>query len=491
MIPMDTNVMHENCNRFIKFENDNNLFDFGFDGVNTWIYYRETLYSDIMKQKNYIKDTFTNSSNIKNSFWYRFIKSQMYKYGKKRLSFNDNCDVLFLSHPRRIEDEGFYRCVITDDVIENIKRPYKVIEDPYWIDGSSHLVSHFTPTREKIIYLDKIELSFEMSYEFGGKQRYIKKCEKEKIYNIIKKANEEFNVNISTKKYYDLNKKFSYYEKHYLEKYVKLLEEINPKLLVEFYNPNRVRQIINKAAHSLNIKIVNLQHGMFGITEPLMMNYSTLRYLDNFPDQIWTFGNYWKNKSKFPIDKKEIMSVGYPYHERKKNEIKQKKDEKNTILFVSQGKIGESLSKIAFELSKTDLAQKYDIVFKTHPFEQNRWRRDYPWLLESKIIVDDNNRHDLYYYFGMSICQIGVYSTGVYEGIACGIETFIYKDFGVWEMEDLTEKYPNVHFIEKVEDITSYISNNEMKIYDLSYEELFENNSISKILNNINELLDT
>lgn len=488
---MNTNVMQENCNRFIKFENENKLFDFMFDGVNTWIYYRETLYSDIMKEKNYINDTFTKPSNIKNHFWYRFFKAKMYKFGKQKNSFNDECDVLFFSHPRRVYNDGFYRCVITDDVIENIRRSYKVIEEPYWIDGISHLVSHYTPTKEKLIYLDKIELSFEMSYELFGKQRHIKKYDKEKLYSIINKLNKEFNTNISISKYYKLNKKFSYYEKHYLAKYVKLLKKINPKLIIEFYNPNRVRQIINKAAHTLRIRIINLQHGIFGLTEPLMMNYFTLRHLDNFPDEIWTFGQYWNSKSRFPIDKKAIMSVGYPYHERKKNEINKEKTENKIILFVSQGKIGKRLSKIAYELSKTSLGQEYDIVFKTHPFEQNRWQRDYPWLLEAKVLVDDNNKADLYYYFGMAICQIGVYSTGIYEGIACGIETFIYKDYGVWEVEDLTPKYPNVHLIEKTEDITSYFFNNKAKRYDISYEELFESNSISKILNNINNRLDS
>lgn len=484
--------MHENCNKFIKYENDNNLFDFMFDGINTWIYYRETLYSDIMKEKNYIKDTFTNPSNIKKKLFYRFFKAKMYRYGKFINHFNDDCDVLFFSHPRRIYDKGFYHCVITDEIIQNMKRPYKIIEEPYWIDGISHLVSHYTPTKEKIVYLDKLELSFEVSYDLYGKRRKIQKSDEEKLYRIISKLNKEFNTNISFSKYYELNKKFSYYEKHYLSKYVDLLKNINPKLIVEFYNPNRTRQIINKAAHKLEIKIVNLQHGMFGLTEPLMMNYHSLRHLDNFPDEIWTFGQYWNGKSRFPIDKNRITSVGYPYHERKKKEeFKKEKRNKKIILFVSQGKIGERLSKIAFALSKKDLGQKYDIVFKTHPFEQNRWKKDYPWLLNSKVIVDDNNKADLYHYFGMAICQVGVYSTGVYEGISCGIETFIYKDYGVWEVEDLAEKYPNVHLIDKAQDIEAYFLNNKIKRYNISYEDLFESNSISKILKNLNERLDS
>ena len=143
-----------------------------------------------------------------------------------------------------------------------------------------------------------------------------------------------------------------------------------------------------------------------------------------FPDYLFTFGDYWTEAVEYPIPDEQIISVGYPYLEeemKKYSEI----DSKDQIAFVSQEMIGEGLSQFAVELAEYN-AFDYDIVYKLHPGEYDRWKEAYPWLLDADLEVVDGSGRELYRLFAESTAQIGVGSTALYKGLASDLETYIY-----------------------------------------------------------------
>ena len=82
------------------------------------------------------------------------------------------------------------------------------------------------------------------------------------------------------------------------------------------------------------------------------------------------------NKVKTPNLIKHCLACEVAMRELAKY-FKEQKDEQ--IIIVSQGTVGNELSKLALNLSN---AQNFDykIVYKLHPGEYGRWKVEYPWL---------------------------------------------------------------------------------------------------------------
>ena len=121
-------------------------------------------------------------------------------------------------------------------------------------------------------------------------------------------------------------------------------------------------QAIVKAAKDLGIEVIELQHGTispyhlgYSYPENTMRINNEIREIEYFPDKILSFGDYWQNSSHFPIDKENIISMGFPYFEEnsrtymKMAEHKEnEKTKQKQILFISQGVIGKYLSQLAY-----------------------------------------------------------------------------------------------------------------------------------------------
>lgn len=244
---------------------------------------------------------------------------------------------------------------------------------------------------------------------------------------------------------------------------------------------------MNRISSKNSIPTVDLQHGMFARNEPLMVNYYKQMNLDNFPDKMLLFGDHWKREARFPIEDNSLISVGYPYFEEKKSKFNKDNNSKY-ITFLSQGKIGVELSKLAAELSSLLKGTKYKILYKTHPFEHNRWKHEYPWLInKDNIEVFDSNDEDIYNFFEQSVCIVGVYSTAIYEGASLNLLTFIYNSYSSNELKELYGNYENVNLVKSAKDIVNILNQktNEQKFTE-NFNQLFKKNSIE----NINNFLD-
>jgi hypothetical protein len=189
-----------------------------------------------------------------------------------------------------------------------------------------------------------------------------------------------------------------------------------------------------EVAKALEIPVVELQHGVINKYHK-GYSYPGDREKEAFPDYLLTFGEYWNN-IEYPIPDEKVIVTGYPYFDMMKKKFEDV-EEKNQILFISQGTIGEKLSQFAVELSKQ--IEDYEIVYKLHPGEFSNWQERYPWLEESEIEVLTNEKQ-LYQLFAESKIQVGVYSTAIYEGLGFNLKTFLVDLPGIETMERLLDK---------------------------------------------------
>ena len=165
----------------------------------------------------------------------------------------------------------------------------------------------------------------------------------------------------------------------------------------------------------------------------------------------------------------------------KNGNIRKKKD---SILFISQKTIGDDLSKFAVDLQNSGITQK--IIYKLHPSEYKTWKETYPELSNSDITVV-REEVPLYKLLSDSKTLVGVYSTVLYEGLGFGCDTYVLDLPGVENM-DLSIKKKIMTLVHSVEDFKQKV-NSPHNVKVSNHDDFFEKNSLTKIVNKIDEIL--
>lgn len=477
--------------KFIKYEFEHNLFNKEIKGVKFWQYIRSSIYcNEIMKQKYNLGQGHSNLSGKKfiAKVWYKLKQIPNFILKNPLYGLNQR-DILVLNHSRRIKNGEYYNCKYTDEILENMKNSYYVFEEPY-------LEKHFRPIRTKNIryfdYINFIILIKKKVFRFFN-PNFETLCNKDinGLYLLLNKINILFNVNVDESKVikeienlileYKLGKKY----------YEKILNKVKPKIIIEICYYGFSRFLFNELAKKRGIKIIELQHGVMGKYHVAYNFYKKLE-LETFPDYIFLFGDFWKKHTQFPINKEYLIVTGFPYFENRinkiKNESKKNNRKRKNILFISGGHIGRQLSKLAIELDKLIDRKKYNIIYKLHPGEYDRWKRIYPWLVNSSIKIIDSNKKDIYYYLEKSNYQIGVNSTAIFEGLGFNLKTFIYKCKD--EHKYMKELYENnyAQLITSADDIVSKLNNDEKNIKNIEF--FWKSNSLKNVINSINNICD-
>ncbi|RBQ23127.1 hypothetical protein ALNOE001_11460 [Candidatus Methanobinarius endosymbioticus] len=410
-----------------------------------------------------------------------FIKNSLFS---NPLSGNYSKKILIFDHPRKVKHEGTYKDIYTHFLIDDLKN----IEDSYEVIKSPYLNKHEGKKKKYIKYNDRIFLGSYFYKKITNLK--LKTCEKNKIDNLQRELNSQFNIEIdllNIVKNHILDFKYQY------KKYDSLFKKRKTKyvLVVVAYE----NQALLAAAHSNGIKVIELQHGTISKYH-LGYNYPNIRdkYLEYFPDQILSFGEYWKKVANYPIDEKNIIAMGFPYLEKNIEEYNTNSKNKKQILFISQGVIGKELAKFSYNLAKklnekindnlnsesdpkidekinkeidnklnNEIHDKeienenYHIIYKLHPGEYSNWRTNYKNLVKAEklnnfTIIDDNTI-SLYELFSKSEYQIGVFSTAIYEGLLFNCKTFIVDLPGIEYMDSLVEK----NYVKKIDNVDEFI----------------------------------
>jgi hypothetical protein len=308
--------------------------------------------------------------------------------------------------------------------------------------------AHRRPTEEKVQYLDCLFLfsavaSRLISKLHKHKARAVKSEIQEKFENAFSRLESAYATKLDWAPYVDTMTKLvlSYPTIHYLLH--ALLCRISPKVIVEVVHYSWSIMLINQVAKELKIPTVELQHGIIG-AEHVAYNYASGTHVRQFPDYLFLFSDYWRDSMRIPILPNRVISVGFPYYEQQVAQYKQERIAKDTtrktVLILSQLTVGQTMATLAIDLADRLSSEAFRILYKLHPAEYNIWRKRYPQLENSSIIVIDKQEKDIYSCFAESDIQVGAYSTAIYEGFGFGLATYILRTDAFDRVEDLCAK---------------------------------------------------
>lgn len=469
---------------FIKFEKENDLFQLEIDGFKYWQYIRFNIYSEIYSQKYNTGQAHTNLSS--ESYYKRVILKL--KQTSNWLLMNPlwglkKRDLLVLNHQRRVKNGDYFECIYTDSLLKKIDYSYYVFEQPI-------LEKHYRPIMtENIRYFDYINFKITFKKEIKRKlfKFSLKKEYKEQFRITINHLNQHFDAKINFSDLFELLENAYLTYKLSRKYYCKIIDRVKPKAILQVVSYGADRFLINELAKERGIPIIELQHGTMGKYH-IAYNFLGKMELSSFPDYLFLFGQFWKDTTRLPINDDKVKVVGWDYFEQKTNkENKEKDNSKTTVLFISQGIIGKELSELAFKVSKQIDMTKHKIIYKLHPGEYDRWKKEYPYLKEADIDVIDNNTNDMYSYFAKSDIQVGVSSTALFEGLGYGLETIVVKLPG-HEYLDILYKESIAFLAKDLDDLVYYINNNsERSTIDIKY--FWESNSLDNFKNELDNLL--
>ncbi|MCD4772338.1 MAG: hypothetical protein K8R41_03015 [Bacteroidales bacterium] len=402
------------CQKIFNLEEKYDLLNYQIDHVYIWQYIRFKIFNAISIQTKCYSIAHSKkvkANDILKAFPALFYHSLMHNpltgnYHKDFLLFIDGKKILINN-----EKHAIYSSFFLKDIDKN---KYDIIEEPYFW-------KHYEKTKSNQKNLDYI---YFRSYFLNV---FTKINLSEDNLNFIEKIENEinsyFSIKIDLKHFIVSGLKLFKNDYNY---YKKILKKRKPKFVLLVFSYEKRKALI-AACKDLNILSFEIQHGTvskfhLGYHFPIVTK--PLKY---FPDYFISFGEFWRKNANFPIEDKNILIGGFPYFSIQKEMFSNTQKIEKQILFISQGTIGERLSELAFNVAKK--LPDFNIIYKLHPGEYNRWKNEYSYLLEFQNLenaqVIDNNKTNLYRLFSEASYLVGVYSTAIFEGMSFGTKVFI------------------------------------------------------------------
>ncbi len=468
--------LDEFMNNFLDFERQYKMFQVKINNVYIWHYLRFTVYNDLLEMKNYQTSIQKHVQNIKSN------KSLEYMW-KKNISCNQffahKKDILIISHPRKYKDDGkYYKCIYTNLLNEYLSLSHYVLDGRtpdgnYEIQRSRNILYYDTEAFRKVKHIQFLKQS---ALKTEIENRILRPIEKYFSISIESDAKKKWVNNING---FINNRKF------YIQYFSYMLEKIRPKIILVVVAYGFDRMVLCEIAHKFHIPVVELQHGMMGHMH-IAYNFYKKMKLRSFPDYIFTFGQYEKKYTRFPIPNSHIFPVGYPELEKNYNRYKKKKGSKKVILFLSQELV--KIAQFANAVAQRVDARKYEVIFQLHPCEYSCWKTTIgKYLTHPNIKVIGSFNHTVYESLAQADWVVGNYSTVLSEAQMFNVKvailkfdmyqfvSFLYQN-GYAVLIDSPEK-----LIKEIEEDT-FLPNKEVS--------LFETNSLEKMQESINKIIE-
>ena len=437
--------MDVNPGNFRALEVDLGLFNLRVDGSPVWERIRFKVWREITEQTGRGQAHTAIEKDISD-----YLKGG-YLFAKNLLMKNpfraDAADVMYLGHPRRKkEPDGYWWDIYCDPIHENCDYDYVHFESDY-------LLEHLLPAKtENLRYLDLIYYGSTIQRLLGASGPAIPTSVDDRLSEAEAEIQTRFDVDVDL---HSLVRSQLDHRRTKLWLYKRLLHRVDPEIVVLVVSYGE-HDVIEACKHE-GIPVVELQHGViyrnhFGYSFPEDAS------IELFPDYLLVWGNYWKTRAQLPIPEDRVSIVGFPYLEQQKQNYAGVSS-KEQILFISQGTIGEQLSRLAYEVNEHP-AIDHDVVYKLHPGEYDRWQKEYPWLIDANLEIVDSSDPPLYELFAKSSAQIGVGSTAVYEGLCFNLETYVYDCPGSSVLESLVNEGA-AELVSSVDQLASSIGTGE------------------------------
>ena len=397
-------------------------------------------------------------------------------------------DVLFRVHSRRILEGRYYRSIYTDELLKYYPNSM-CIENSYLKPGFHH-----KPVEEAIYFLDrlgfvagwwaKIQIKFRTK-RFQNVDAGIASSLKEPLEQLYGMVGLPFRFEAER----------AWMTRFTLEcmkleaLYAVLIKKIDPRIVVEVVSYSKETAILNLCAKKLGIPTVELQHGQINI-DHMAYQYPPDVAVEKLPNHFLSFGDYWNELIHFPRDAVEIVSVGFPFFEkerRKYSGASSQSDGKTEILFLPNlvdFQLAEAAAKLADLLDENE----YQIVYKLHPSEAQKWRTLYPQLDRPGIHMIETTDIPLYQLLSEADVQVGTKSTAVFEGFGFGLQTFILKCRDNSSMQALEAK-GIVQLFSDAEELRALLQNRDDRQHFTDTQYFWKEDALNNMRMQIDRLL--
>ncbi len=441
--------------RFIEIEKKYKVYNLKNQNVYIWKLIRFELFDYIVKELNILKDghPINNIDKFKRlMLLFKYSLLNIFRRKKMKKS-----DVLILTHGRKQKFKNGYIDIYLNDIISSLRENQK---KAFVIDRPDHYGRHYNANYENMIFFERFgHITRECLYKFYSSQIHLGETT-QILLDIQKELERVFDIDIdliglARKRIFRFN-----FEKKYFDK---ILDIVKPQkiFLVASYGKE---ELIASAQERL-IPVVEVQHGV--ISSYHMGYYFPFKTsIPYFPDEIILFGEYWRESVAFPCNGKQVVRSFNFMNKNESMNIQVKKSEK--VLFISQGSIGDQLSKVAAEFANKNYVKCY---YKLHPSEYNNWKNKYHELEEcaheGRVEVISNDR-SIYELFNLCDYSIGVYSTAIYESLMYENKTYLIAIEGYQYMEYLIDNN-HVKLLPLKFSINDLRSFNNKQIFNKSY----------------------
>ncbi|WP_306591085.1 hypothetical protein [Geothrix sp. 21YS21S-4] len=208
---------------------------------------------------------------------------------------------------------------------------------------------------------------------------------------------------------------------HYHDIYKRILERAQPRLLCLDNACYGRRAYILRIAREMGIQTGEFQHGLISPAHPAY-NYpkevtESHPYTVYLPQTILTFGSYWSDCIRVPVEK---VPVGFSYlqEEAAKSALSPQLD----VLVISDGVNPQTYIDLISALAEQDPSLR--ICFKMHPGEMPFAERRYARLMGIPQ-VRLAGPEPIYGLIGAARYVVGCFSTALYEALAFGKRPFV------------------------------------------------------------------
>ena len=445
---------------FLDIEKKYKLYEDTIEGIHYWNYSRFGIWHNYILKQNLELGTAQNQyqrsgidkfKNYAELFW----NSASLGFGKITQK-----DVCIINHPRKILIDGKYECVYTDKLAQKLSNCI-TLERPYQMQ---HLKPQLLENTQYLDILSVEKMVYYKWFTLACKNKYKSMLQviERKIEVPLKEIQERYKIQLDIGYIVRYIAEQIVFYKASIKTVKKIVKNVKPKVLLEVVSYSLDCMMFTEVCKKTDIPVIELQHGI--LTNHMAYNLNTDKKVEQIPDKILLFSDYWKKHMCWPGPKENMISVGYPYFERQVKAtkiIEEFKDKKN-IIFISQGTIGKKLSKLARELAEKMDGEKYRILYKLHPGEYAIWQEQYPELKHNNIVILYDNKYALYDCFASSTAQVGVYSTALYEGLGFGLSTYIYEMDIAKNMRDLCQS-GYAKYVKDAEELCSYMEQENIR----------------------------
>ena len=435
--------------KIIEVERQFNLFEVEYKGVKIYQFIRLSLFSEIAKQTNYYGTRYSSS-------WTDILKN-VHHHLKHAAFINDlvgirKYPVVLVESPRKVLINNNYKEIYSSDIISSLSLETCIIKYPYMgrfykEDNKSNYIYY-----DYFVCKQKLKEIFHLFTDEGLK-------EAKYIANSFEKVFEK-KLNI-----------LRFIKKSIIKAYWKcliaksLLAKIKPRILIVV--DGSICGHFVWAARTLSIPSIELHHGNISKCHlSYHYPYTKKESVEIFPDYLLTFGAFWNTAADFPIYSGNIKAIGFHHFNYLRSKFKNLRKRNKQILFISQRSIGKRLWPVALTLS--DKLPDYSVIFKLHPNQYVDWQKEFSLLsnpLPSNMTITTGEEPGLYQLLAESCCQVGVFSTALYEGLGFGLKTIIMKLPG-WQYMKPVINSTNIKIASNVEQLADYIKTKECSTID-------------------------